>query len=87
MKKILNTINRWLAQFKANRREINSNERIAEIRDQFQLTASNGKAYIAHKGVGVKELDPTMQISCAVAILEKMKEDAVGYIRHEENLI
>lgn len=85
--KILNTIRYWFSQIKFKYRENNSKERISEIRNQFQLTVSNGKAYISHKGVGVQELKPEIQISSAIAILEQMKEDAVEYISHEENLI
>lgn len=59
MKKIFNQISAWFSQNKENRRKIASDERIEEVAESIQLVTSNGKVYIAHRGVGVKELDET----------------------------
>lgn len=80
------SLKEWWHNFKEGRRNNEAIERVAEVENSLQLTTSNGRAYIAHKGVGVRELDPTLTLGQAIQILTNMREDAVKYTQHEENL-
>lgn len=76
----------WWRNFMEGRRQNATIERMAEVENSLQLTTSNGRAYIEHKGVGVRELDPSLTLGQAIQILTNMREDAVQYTKHEENL-
>lgn len=83
---ILNTIKQWWYNFKEGRRNNAVIERMAEVENSLQLTTSNGRAYIEHRGVGVRELDLNMTLGQAIQVLTTMRENAVDYTKHEENL-
>lgn len=76
----------WWHNYMEGRRNNEAIERIANVENSLQLTTSNGRAYIEHHGVGVRELDLNMTLGQAIQILTTMRENAVDYTRHEENL-
>lgn len=80
------TLKQWWLNFKEGRRNNATIERIAEVENSIQLTTSNGRGYIAHKGIGVRELDPNLTLGQAIKILTTMRDDAITYTKHEENL-
>lgn len=82
----LNAIKQWWRNFKEGRRNNAVIERVAEVENSLQLTTSNGRAYIEHRGVGIRELDLNMTLGQAIQVLTTMRENAIDYTRHEENI-
>ena len=82
----LNAIKQWWRNFKESRRNNAAIERMAAVEHSLQLTTSNGRAYIKHRGIGVRELDLNMTLGQAIQILTTMRENAIDYTRHEENI-
>ena len=83
----LSTVKEWWRNFIEGRRNNAAIEKMAEVENSIQLTTSNGRVFICHSGVGIRELDPNLTLAQAIQILTTMRDDAITYTRHEENLL
>ena len=76
---IINGIKKAVADYKAQRAENLTKERIREKSSEFQATEYGGNIYIIHKGTPIRRFSESESVDHVTACLEEFRKTAIQF--------
>lgn len=80
MSNAFDSVLQWWSRRRERSRRRQIEQHIAVARHSVDLTECSGCLYIAHNGVGIRRLEPSLTVAEAISILEEMRSHTAQWV-------